>query len=39
MGKNNQEIFMKIIKASFSFNSKEWTSVSKGAKDFIKKLL
>lgn len=38
-GRNNTEIYTKITKAAFSFSSQEWSSVSKSAKDLIKKML
>ena len=38
-GRNPNEIYKKILKANFYFNSMEWSSVSKLAKDFIKRLL
>eukprot|EP00347_Sterkiella_histriomuscorum_P024166 403332075 len=37
--RNQNEIYQKILKGTFSFTSQEWSSVSKLAKDFIKKLL
>lgn len=38
-GRTPGEIYKKILKANFYFNSMEWSSVSKLAKDFIKKML
>lgn len=38
-GRDANSIYNKILKGEFSFNSKEWSSVSKAAKDLIKKML
>ncbi|OMJ66312.1 hypothetical protein SteCoe_36876 [Stentor coeruleus] len=38
-GKNDEEIFEKIAKGSFSLMSQEWANVSEVAKDLLKKML
>lgn len=38
-GENKAEIFKKVLKAKYSLKEKEFETVSKEAKDFIKKLL
>ena len=38
-GENNKEIFVKVMKAKFSFKGPEWLKVSKIARDFISKLI
>lgn len=38
-GRDANSIYNKILKGEFSFNSKEWSSVSKAAKDLIKRML